>query len=505
MLLSIVSGIFVGTSYIPFPPWALFFGFVPLWITWQNQTSWKRIFLFGWITQFILTLIGFHWVAYTAKEFGLLPWPLAALVLLAFCSLAHLHIPIAGVIWHILTRKRELPLFARIATLVCCAGLVEQFYPMIFPWNLGYPWLWAGIDGYQWADVVGFTGLSQITLAVNGVLTWAVLERAKKWQVMGTLAATAAALGAMIWTGPSHGEPWRTTDSQVTFRVIQANIGNLEKHFAQAGRGFRSEIVEDYLKLARQPSEGPYDLMLWPETAFPDAIETISPNAPHWIKLQSFLRDTGTTLLTGAYSQSADRQKEYNGFFAIPPDGWPLHTAYRKSILLAFGEYFPGGELFPFLYQLVPTISKFGRGDGPTIQDVKGTKLGPQICYEGLYPDFTRGLANQGAQVLVNVTNDSWFGRDMEPYQHLYMTLARAIEVRRPLVRATNTGVSTAITAYGDIGLLSPVLQPWAGNITVPYLKAAPQTFFARWGEWLGWVLLAVLILLVQGPFRVKK
>src|ERR1700684_4495578 len=84
--LSILSGLLIGTSYIPFPPWAIFFCFVPLWISWMNENSWKRIFWTGWLTQFVLTLIGFNWVAYTVHEFGHMPWILAVPVLFLFCT-----------------------------------------------------------------------------------------------------------------------------------------------------------------------------------------------------------------------------------------------------------------------------------------------------------------------------------------------------------------------------------------------------------------------------------
>src|SRR5262245_58012825 len=98
----IVAGIFIGTSYIPFPPWASMFAFVPLWIFWLAQAergeSLKKIFLAGWITQFVLTLIGFNWIAHLAKEFGHFPWAVAIVTLLLFCAFANLYVPLAGII-----------------------------------------------------------------------------------------------------------------------------------------------------------------------------------------------------------------------------------------------------------------------------------------------------------------------------------------------------------------------------------------------------------------------
>ena len=103
--------------------------------------------------------------------------------------------------------------------------------------------------------------------------------------------------------------------------------------------------------------------------------------------------------------------------------------------------------------------------------------MGAQICYESLFPGFSRSLAELGAQFIVNVTNDSWYGSWQEPYQHMYMTLARGVEFRRPVLRVTNTGISTVSLASGEILERSPIHQPWAGLYEVPYLKN-PACYF---------------------------
>jgi apolipoprotein N-acyltransferase len=124
--------------------------------------------------------------------------------------------------------------------------------------------------------------------------------------------------------------------------------------------------------------------------------------------------------------------------------------------------------------------------------------VGPQICYEGLFPDFSRELADQGAQIFVNVTNDSWFGTTAEPYQHLVMTLARGIEFRRPVVRATNTGISAAMTADGTEMDRSPLQEEWTHLYEIPYRKEPRPTFYQEYGHWLVpsilWLAAGILI-----------
>jgi len=121
-------------------------------------------------------------------------------------------------------------------------------------------------------------------------------------------------------------------------------------------------------------------------------------------------------------------------------------------------------------------------------------KLGAQICYEGCLTDFHVGLAQQGAQIIVNSTNDSWYPDWNEPYQHLYMTLARAVETRRPLVRSTNTGVSTAILASGEILQFSPRGQEWTHVFEIPYWKNPSQPPFLTWGFYLFPVITRLVI-----------
>jgi apolipoprotein N-acyltransferase len=187
-----------------------------------------------------------------------------------------------------------------------------------------------------------------------------------------------------------------------------------------------------------------------------------------------------------------------------------VQPTYNKSQLLAFGEYLPFGETFPFLYKLVPFVGTFERGPGPVTQNVplvsgKLVKLGPQICYESLDPEFSRELAQGGSEIIFNVTNDSWFGDWAEPYQHLYMTLARGIENRRPLVRGTNTGISSVILANGTVMEQSKMNERWMQNFSVGYQQNPELTFYTRWGHWDWTILVLALFFIIYRSKRPRK
>jgi apolipoprotein N-acyltransferase len=158
--LAVLSGVLIGTSWIPFPPWALLFCMIPLWWQLSQETSLKSAFWAGWWTQFVLTLIGFFWIAYVTVVFGYMHWTVGGLVLLLFASFIHLHYAFASLI--IVALKNKFRMGAS-WFFVLCAGIysiAEWVWPAIFPWNLAYPLMATGASWVQWADVVGMLGLS---------------------------------------------------------------------------------------------------------------------------------------------------------------------------------------------------------------------------------------------------------------------------------------------------------------------------------------------------------
>ncbi|HEU5361362.1 MAG TPA: apolipoprotein N-acyltransferase [Candidatus Deferrimicrobiaceae bacterium] len=484
-LLPILSGILAGTSYIPFPPWALFFCFVPLWLFWLRETSWKRVFFGGWIAQFVFTLIGFHWVAHTAHEFGHLPWVVSALVLLLFAGLAHLFVPAAGLVFAVCRSRMTLPRWAQLGLLPALVALFEYAWPMIFPWNLGYAWIWGRLPAYQLAEYVGFQGLSAATLTFNlaFLAAWENRKAAKGMRILGAALFLFAAINGLGWL---RGETLPPPDASVRVLIVQGNIGNLAKERAERGEGYREEILARYLELTAlgviAPEGRRPDFAVWPESAFPDTISRGRMDEGSTLVLRRFLKTRSIALVTGARGYEQGSGRRTNSFVVFDEQGEMAAPPYDKSVLLAFGEYVPGSALFPGLKKWFPYTADFGRGDGPQVKILQGLILGPQICYEGLFPGFSRSLSEQGAQVFLNVTNDSWFGTWSEPYQHLYMTLARGIEFRRPVIRATNTGISAAMLSDGTVLETSPLHRAWLHSFDVAYRKEPTATFFQAYG-----------------------
>jgi apolipoprotein N-acyltransferase len=434
-----------------------------------------------------------------AHEHGGLPYWASVIALLLFASFHSFYIPVVGgLVWMVRKRLHPAPHLLLVVTALLTV-LGEMHLTSIFPWHFGYTWLWAQWPAYHLAEFVGFQTLSGLSIVAN-VLTYFFFVRHDRPFVERARPVAALLVIFLILNGLGL---WRyrtlpETDARARVLIVQANIGNQEKLAAHAGSGYRREIVSRFVELT---SEGlaaatePIDFILWPETAFPYRIGDHLLYRPPVRELREWIESIQVPLVTGAYYEDPRTEDVSNSIYIIGRDGLPRDTPYRKQQLLAFGEYNPISEWLPFTAGWFPAVANFARGAGPEVKQLDHLRLGTQICYEGLFPRFSYEPARLGAQLLVNVTNDSWYGPYSEPYQHLYMTLARAIEVRRPLIRSTNTGISTVVLADGRVLERSPLYKPWYGVYDIPFLREPRATIYQLW-PWLPmclwWVLAAV-------------
>jgi apolipoprotein N-acyltransferase len=497
----ILAGILMGTSYIPFPPWALLFCFAPLWVTILRDTqNYKQAFMAGWWTQFCLSLIGFHWIAYVSKEFGYMPWPLALLTLLVFAASVHIYYALASTLTFYFRKKFHLKPLSAVFIVPSLMVLFEQFWPSLFPWNLGYPLLSFAPTFFiaQMGDTIGFLGLSFLVHLVNVLVAFAWLSKDRLFAVKALSPILVLFVIFHFWGKSKHADS-QITDQNLKVLITQANIGNFEKLQAEKGRGFQQQILDQYFSLTKSALQNnpDVDLIIWPESAYPDFLNQHEKHRFYTQRFFQFISEIQKPILTGAYSSDPPEKiprHDYNGLFLFDGSGAPLSEPYHKTKLLAFGEFTPFSDIFPFLAKISPAGSGFGRGPGPTVMNFKDLKLGLQICYESLYPGFSEMLSKKGADLLINLTNDSWFGPTFEPHQHLWMTLARAVETRRPLIRSTNTGISTVALASGEVLQKSPLYQTWTGEYLVSFKQNAAQTFHTQYRRY--FALVYVLIFL---------
>ena len=374
-----------------------------------------------------------------------------------------------------------------------------------FPWDLpGESWK-AGSAVSQAAALVGAYGLTWLTLAAFATPAVALEGKRGRIAAAGGVALVAGlfAFGSARLAGApasAPGAPW--------IRLVQANVKQETKY----DRALFASIVERYLSLSARPSAHPPAIIVWPEGAIPDALESyLAPGT--WTRDAILgLLHPGQTLLVGGYHYGADRgvrQTAYNSLAALRRTDGNLRLLglYDKFRLVPFGEFMPLDGLASRLgiKQFVHVGDGFSPGRRPRPLRLPGLPaVQPLICYESLFPGFTReGAAASGVRAawIVNVSNDSWFGTGSGPLQHLNIASYRAIEEGLPMARATPTGISAVVDAFGRVVPGARLGEGVAGVIDAPLPPALEPTLFSRLGDLPFFAMLLVSLLGARRPW----
>ncbi len=497
-------------AFTPFhiAPLLLAHTFCLLWAGLQARDT-RTAFWTGFTVSFLMNSLGFFWMVYTIKVFGDMPYPVAGLIFLIFCGFGALNFPLFTCFTHYFSKRYrwdELSAnwrgFWLTVALPAAYVVIEWMIPKLFPVYIGHAWYWLTILT-QISELTGAIFLSFLAMSLGGsallVFLWKRRQLPVAWGYVALpwfLLLGSLSFGTVrIAERPPESRPLRVA-------LIQANIGSLEK--VEAHKGYYPKVrhvIDTYKALTVEAvnSGKKPDLVLWPETAMPIQLDQPSPFTS---EIYSFAKEHKISLLTGGYaSQDQDSLGEYNAaFLIVPPDlGAPRTEVYKKNILLAFGEYFPGGEQFPSLYRWFPQVANFGRGRSQNFFTLdNGVRLGMTICYEAIVPEFFRKTVRPGINAVVNLTNDSWFGPTTEPRHHGALATFRSVESRLPLFRVTNTGISFFVDRYGRMSEQTGVYEKafLVKDVEVPLL-VPPLTFYLRWGDWFVGVCAAILLLSV--------
>jgi apolipoprotein N-acyltransferase len=379
----------------------------------------------------------------------------------------------------------------------------ELVYPLLFPWYYAatvhqVPML------TQLGDVGGPILVGLVLVAANLALAEGVLARAERRKlavgVVGAGAVTVAfalcygylrigAIDAAVAAAP-----------EVTVGVVQANMGLMEK------RNSYDEGLQRHIDLSRGlERDDKIDFVVWSETS-----------AMQPVREESFRRDLGRGVakrigvpaIFGAviYKIVDDERRfvDYNSAVASDATG-TVTSRYDKEYLLTFGEYLPFGDMFPVLYKWSPNSGHFSPGTSldPLQLTVNGAThpVSMLICYEDILPEFTNAAVRHAdPELLVNMTNDAWFGDTVEPWEHLALAQLRAVEHRRYLVRGTNSGVSAVVDPVGRVVAHSGTFRQEGISAPIHWMKQ--HTVYERIGDW-PWLLGSIA--LGVGAFRRRK
>ncbi|MFA9459389.1 apolipoprotein N-acyltransferase [Thiohalorhabdus methylotrophus] len=420
---------------------------------------------------------GLHWLLPTILTFGHMPLSLALptwALLVAYCALyPALFVMLGGILGGARRWRMALGLPLLWVALEGMRGLAFT----------GFPWLTLGVTQLEGPlagllPVLGGLGTGLAAAFINGALTLAYLVYRRRpgaglaWiGASGIVVALGAATGGVSWTSPSGG-PLRAA-------LVQGAVPQEKKWDTD----HREPILNRYRRLTVSNLDA--DLVVWPETAVP----LFADQAGKYLRgLDVAARARGTNLLLGIPERQwrGGRKRYFNSAITLGRGGG---SRYRKRHLVPFGEYIPLRSLLFFAEKFVPGSGTFVPGKRAEPLALDGHRAGLSICYEDAFAREVATTVRLGADVLVNVTNDAWFGSSIGPDQHAQLGRARAVEMGRPLLRVANTGITYAADHEGRILDRIPREDPGVLRVTVqPRTGATPYQWLSA-----GWILGAVL------------
>lgn len=500
-LLALACGAVSALGLPPFGLWPLAFAGVSLFLLileTGKPLSWRSGFGAGWLFGLGYFAVAFHWIGYAflvdaATYLWMMPFMLGALAggMAIYWGLAAVAARRLG------SGGLRLALFFAAAT-----GIVEWLRGHLFT---GFPWAAPGLmaDGMgglaQAASLIGMTGLT-VLIILWASLPYALTAPRGRGTVLAVLAIALLLPGLWGWGALRLAGAGTEMVPGVSFRIVQPNISQEQKWREDNARAIFDQLKQlSAMATAGQPEGiGRITHLVWPESAVPFLIDE---NAVARAELQPLLGGR-TTLITGSIRREGDGEAPdvFNSVIVFDGLAQPI-AHYDKWRLVPGGEFLPFGWLLEPLgfRKVVRTPGSFTAGPGPrSILLPGGLKAALLVCYEVIFPGRLID-AEDRPQVLINVTNDGWFGRSTGPWQHLAQARMRAIEQGLPVIRAANTGVSAVIDSHGRYLQQLPLMEE--GVIDSPLPAAIATTVYSVWGDG----ILLLLLVTILGSLLLSK
>ncbi|MDP7320166.1 MAG: apolipoprotein N-acyltransferase [Bacteriovoracaceae bacterium] len=463
-----------------------------------TKTTKERIFGY-FIYNSVINGVSFYWITNTLQEFGKLPFSLAAIMnaLYAFIFTPHYWLLIILLFINDRYFKKDITLFKYGLTSSALAGFIttiEYIVPQQFPVMLGHPW----IIFSEYLGAARFFGLPLFSF-FSYLLALEIIRIVK---LKRTSYINLISLCIFIFINPFLiDNSQEDTLKKFNVRLVQANISNFLKTDSETGTyASTSEVLNRYEKLSSKPfnKAKSLDLIVWPETAYPFSIKTSKPNIKESQVPKIFQRiasETNAEVFFGGYEfnrinpDGSFYKTDYNAGILLDKNAQVVET-YHKHVLIPFGETLPLGPFNQWASKLIPEMAFFEEGEKfPLFSTQSEVQFISSICYEILRPEFVRDYLNSVSSrphVMINLTNDGWYGNTVEPEQHLFLTKWRAIEFDLPILRSTNTGISTFIDHRAkeikrlDYGIADNLDL----SLNLKNRSKGYQTFYQQFGFW---------------------
>ncbi len=507
LFLSIVSGVLAGLSFprygLPLLAWV---AYVPLLCSIAKVTgryTLLKSYAYGFVSGLVTNVILLYWIVVAMHRYGNIGVFASIAALLMLSTL--LSMLYTGTFTLLVRLFRDSRLSGEILFVPVTWVLLEYARTYLFS---GFPWELLGYSQYRDLPLIQISrftavyGLSFLIMLFNTLLYeviawWYEVRSIRTARYPFLFAKTVAVLSLMTGiivygdvTMNRTNAALKAPGRDLRVALIQGDVDQSQKW----DPAFQETTMKDYLSLSLRAYEHSRpELIVWPETATPFFFQS-EPRYTDMIS--SFARAHDTHLLIGSptYRYTDTGVKYFNSALLISSDG-RVQGVYDKRHLVPFGEYLPLKRIFSFMKKLTDSIGAFTPGSGPVMLRFDGIRIGTLICYEIIFPQLSADDARSGANLLVTITDDAWFGDTSAPYQHLSMAVFRAVENDRFVVRAANTGISAVIAPTGRILSATGLFVPAFIDATVRPIDT--KTFYTLHGDVFVLLCMAVFCVLV--------
>jgi apolipoprotein N-acyltransferase len=496
--LALLSGLLLFLSFPKFGHGAVaWFSLAPLLLAIAGASP-RRATWLAYLTGVSGAIGILYWTALVVIQYGGLSLPLGIGVMLLLCLAYGLPTALFG--WGVSRAYRAFGAYGLLLAPAIWVGTEILRAHTLFE----FPWCLLGYSQHRWlpviqiADVAGVYGVSFMVAAASAVLAFVLHERRAVERRMASVAFLLL-LAATVGYGVFRLQETRPESGRIRIGIVQASIAQGDKWAPE----MELANLDRHLALSRAAIAEKPQLLVWPESAVPfyfDYEPTIAD------PLRDFVRANHVSLIFGnddLQPRAAAIPRVWVGAKVLAPNG-ELTDRYHKNRLVPFGEYVPlravftlGGRIGA---RLVRNVGEFTPGAEASVVHLDGHAVGTFICYEAIFPDLVRQFSGRGAELLVNITNDGWYGTTSAPYQHFAMATFRAVENRKWLVRAANTGISGFVDPHGRVVRASSLFDRTAIVDEAAFVPGL--TVYARIGDAFAWACLAIAAGVVLLSFR---
>jgi apolipoprotein N-acyltransferase len=469
---------------------------VPLLLSLYDKTpkeAFRSGLIFG-IPYFFGTL---YWIYHSINHYGGVSFISSIAIVILLCLYLSLYPGLFALLFSVAIRNTKLPALLIAPVFWVVLEFLRSYIFTGFPWSsLGYS-QYKFLTIIQISDITGIYGVSFLVVAVNGALAdiFLIGKRTRDMPLfpLSHIVLGLVVIGLLIVSSVIYGRVMlgkEPTGPQFRASIIQGNIEQDKKW----DPSYQDGVIEIYKDLSLKAASSSPSLVVWPETAVPFFFGTDEQYTGEIVEFEKMLDAYllfGSVMIKG---QKDDRYLLTNSAVLLDDSGTVTYS-YDKIHLVPFGEYIPLQKIFFFINKLVVGIGDYVHGDRYVRAETPFGEFAPLICYEIIFPGLVRKFFATGGNFMVNITNDAWFGRTTGPYQHFSMAVFRAVENRKPVIRAANTGVSGFIDSKGRIIARTALFQ--RDILTGVVATDSRKSFYSRYGDLFSYVCIIFSIILV--------